>query len=81
VVNLKIKETMNNYNLSTKMGVFMVLAAFIIIILDMVLSLNVNYTFELTTNHIMYGAGSGVALIVLPEDTIVKLVEKWIGKK
>ena len=72
---------MNNYNLSTKMGVFIVLAAFIIIILDMVLSLNANYTFELTTNHILYGAGSGLALIVLPEDTIVKLVEKWIGKK
>ena len=72
---------MNNYNLSTKMGVFIVLAAFIIIILDMVLSLNSNYTFELTTNHILYGSGSGIALIVLPEDTIVKLVEKWIGKK
>jgi len=43
--------------------------------------LNANYTFELTTQHIMYGAGTGVALIVLPEDTIVKLVEKWIGKK
>ena len=59
----------------------MVVCAFIIIILDMVLSLNANYHFELTTNHILYGAGSGVALIVLPEDTIVKLVEKWIGKK
>jgi len=72
---------MKQYNLSTKMGVFMVISSFVIIILDMVLSLNENYAFELTTNHILYGAGSGIALIVLPEDTIVKLVEKWIGKK
>ena len=72
---------MKGYNLSTKMGVVIVLFAFIIIIVDMFLSLNTNYDFELTTNHILYGAGSGIALIVLPEDTIVKLVEKWIGKK
>jgi len=67
------------YNLSTKAGVFMLISAFIIIVLDMILSINANYTFDLTTQHILYGAGSGLALIVLPEDTIVKLVEKYIG--
>ena len=71
----------NKTNLSTKAGIFILVCAFIIVIVDMILSVNLNYTFDLQALHILYGAGSGVALIVLPEDMIVKFISKWIDKK
>jgi len=67
-------------NLTTKIGIFFVVSAFIIIVLDMYFSTLNTYTFDLTTKHIMYGSGAGLLLIILPEDTLVEIIKKYLKK-
>ena len=67
-------------NLTTKIGVFFVVSAFVIIVIDMYFSTLETYTFDLTTKHIMYGSGAGLLLIILPEDTLVEIIRKYLKK-
>lgn len=69
------------FNISTVLGLFTVLVASVVLFLDMYYSLNETYHFELKGWQIFAGYFSGVAMVILPEDKLVALVEKIIHKK
>jgi len=69
------------FNISTALGFFTVLVASVTLFLDMHYSTKEAYHFELKDWHIFAGYFSGVAMVILPEEKLVSLIEKIIHKK
>lgn len=67
-------------DVTTILGIIIVVATIIVTFLDMYLSTIPTYTFELEGWHIFTGLGIGIALIVVPEKKLSKLIidiVKW----
>lgn len=69
------------FNISTVLGLFTCLVASVVLFMDMHYSLNEAYHFELKGWHVFAGYFGGVAMVILPEEKLVHLVEKIIHKK
>jgi len=63
------------------MGFFTCIVSTGVLFTDMFLSINETYHFELKVWHVFAGYFSGVALVILPEDKLVALIESVIHKK
>ena len=62
-------------------GVFLVVASVGIVITDVILSKDPEYSFDLEAWHIVAMGGAGISLMVLPLELIQKLLSKVINKK
>ena len=67
-------------NKTTILGGFITLMVSAIVMLDMSLSVEELYTFDLQWSYVLTGLGIGVGLIILPEDRVKILFEKIIDK-
>lgn len=66
---------------TTVLGTIVFIGTIILVFLDMWLSTQKTYTFELEGWHVFSGLIMGVALIVLPQDDIKALIKKYISSK
>jgi len=82
--NLRIYARLINNNMeinkTTILGGFITLMVSAIVMLDMSLSVEELYTFDLQWSYVLTGLGIGVGLIILPEDRVKILFEKIIDK-
>lgn len=76
---MKIKTF--QWNVSTIVGILIMVGAGVMLFLDMYLSTKEVYTFDLERSDVWKGLGVGFILMVMPQDfvieSIVKLRDKW----
>jgi len=67
-------------NKTTILGLFITLMVSVIVILDMILSTKITYTFNLEWTYVLTGLGIGIGLIILPEEKVKSLFESILNK-